>query len=950
MSRDAVVVGINFYQYLPSLNAPASDAEAIAQRLQTNGEFRVARLPEIIQSNQPRVGRKTPVTLRELEAALVRLFKPPGTNIPQTALFYFSGHGLQKQAGIREGYLALSDSHPDMGFYGLSLFWLRRLLQESPVRQQIVLLDCCHSGELLHFLDADPGSQPGTDRLLMAASREYESAYESLESKYSVFTQALLTGLNPSGKPSKIVTNYSLTNWVSQKLKGELQQPLFDNSGSEIILTRHQNVPSSLPLPPPPPPPPSYLPGDRRTGQKGGETALVSNPQLLERQNIAFTYTRKHRQENKETNRCSYRDRCNWRTLKLWRFALPAVLLITLAGTFNGYRTVRIKTAEKKRELGLAKSRAWAAIARTLAEERNGNPSTALAIAHLAIEKGGRTDEARASLRDALQKHQLQAELRGHQGVVNRIAFSPDRRYLATAGEDSTLRLWSLETRTAERVIHLSADAIGRIAFGPRGKTIAVAIADNTVQIWDAKTGELLRVVPSDDPQTGNVLLANAKSASSKGNPIAVSPDETLLLTVEPQVVGDGDLGDRLQLWDAVADRPLGTLRGHRGSVKAAAFGSDGTYVATAGTDGIVRLWAIALRGDLPALKMTGKPAMWASFLDGTEDTAGSEIVAVAADGTLERARLLAGRPHKSRGLKFNLENLLTGFAVSRNGQLMATADTSGKIAIWCVRGNETISLELVRYLQNDHLRTSALGIRQLTFSPDGQQLLGAGDDLTLRLWEVESGQLLQVFQGHQATISDAELSRDGDRVITASWDRTARIWQVSSGRVLTILPHRDVVSSAAFSPDGTVAVTSSWDKTAKFWDAATGKSRGVLTGHAEAVLDARFSPDGRSLVTASADGTARLWDPRTGKEIALLQSASSSDDTEPSLRQAFFSPDGQYAGSLSQNGQLYLWASTWESLQKLARDRLPRQLTPEECWHYLHLPFDRCPKIKLGF
>lgn len=240
MSRDAVVVGINRYQYLSNLQAPAQDAEAIAQCLHTYGEFRVNRLPEVIDQQRPKVGVTTPVTRQELETALVQLFKPRGKHIPSTALFYYSGHGLQKDAGIQEGYLATSDANPNQGMYGVSLFWLRRLLQESPVRQRIIILDCCHSGELLNFLEADPGAQPGTDRLFMAASREYESAYESLEGAYSVFTQALLAGLDPQQRGT--VTNYALTSWVSDALKGELQQPLFECSGREILLTTSRGL------------------------------------------------------------------------------------------------------------------------------------------------------------------------------------------------------------------------------------------------------------------------------------------------------------------------------------------------------------------------------------------------------------------------------------------------------------------------------------------------------------------------------------------------------------------------------------------------------------------------------------------------------------------------------------------------------------------------------------
>ncbi|MEO0704308.1 MAG: caspase family protein [Cyanobacteria bacterium J06649_5] len=238
MSRDALIVGINQYQALPGLNAPAADAEAVAARLQTQGEFRVHRLPEVIKSGRASVGKRRAVTTAMLEESLVQLFKPKGKNIATTALFYFSGHGLQREAGIQEGYLATSDTDPSKGNFGVSLFWLRRLLQQSPVRQLVIILDCCHSGELLSFSDADPGARSGIDRLFMAASREYESAYEALDGRHSVFTEALLSGLDPYKQDGGKVSNYGLTEHVSQHLRGEIQQPLFESSGSEIVLTR----------------------------------------------------------------------------------------------------------------------------------------------------------------------------------------------------------------------------------------------------------------------------------------------------------------------------------------------------------------------------------------------------------------------------------------------------------------------------------------------------------------------------------------------------------------------------------------------------------------------------------------------------------------------------------------------------------------------------------------
>ncbi|ASC69186.1 Pentapeptide repeats containing protein [Halomicronema hongdechloris C2206] len=239
MSRNALIVGINPYHHLTPLKAPATDAEAIAQRLEGEGEFRVKRLPEVVPDGKPTVSQQAVVTLAELKKALVELFNPGGNQYPDTALLYFSGHGLRDQSGIVEGYLASSDADPEREFFGLSLTWLRRLLEESPVRQQIIWLDCCHSGALLDFAEADPGDRGGgRDRNFIAASRNFELAYEDLGSDHSVLTRALLEGLDPGRLGDRWVTNLSLTDFITETLKRELQTPICNNSGEPINLTR----------------------------------------------------------------------------------------------------------------------------------------------------------------------------------------------------------------------------------------------------------------------------------------------------------------------------------------------------------------------------------------------------------------------------------------------------------------------------------------------------------------------------------------------------------------------------------------------------------------------------------------------------------------------------------------------------------------------------------------
>lgn len=241
MSRDALIVGINKYHHIASLKAPAHDAESVAQCLGQNDNFRVRRLPVKVEDKQEALSLQQQLTAEDLEDALIRLFTPEGNNYPETALFYFSGHGLRRTRGVPEGYLATSDTNADTRNFGVSLKWLRELLNESPIRNQIVWIDCCYSGELFNNDDADAGNKDGKNRCFIVASREFEPAFESLENpKLSEMTQALLAGLDNSAEQE--IYDRSLAEHVSQALRGTRQSPLCRNSGQPILLMPGQRV------------------------------------------------------------------------------------------------------------------------------------------------------------------------------------------------------------------------------------------------------------------------------------------------------------------------------------------------------------------------------------------------------------------------------------------------------------------------------------------------------------------------------------------------------------------------------------------------------------------------------------------------------------------------------------------------------------------------------------
>jgi Effector-associated domain 8/Caspase domain len=255
MSRDALVVGINKYPFLKDstgsykhLTTPASDAETIAQLLEAHGDFRVKRFPANIIDGKLQVDPDKPSKTEELEKAILDLFLPETEKPPETALLFFAGHGLRKKLrrNLAQGFLAASDSCPNKSQWGFSLRDLWDILQQSQVKQQIIWLDCCFAGELLNFKDTELGKHSsGCDRFLIAASRDYEVAYQQLDSKHGVLTGAILAGLNPHELPEdEWITNRTLAVSVEQKLQKYYdlvkipQSPLISNHGEAIKLIR----------------------------------------------------------------------------------------------------------------------------------------------------------------------------------------------------------------------------------------------------------------------------------------------------------------------------------------------------------------------------------------------------------------------------------------------------------------------------------------------------------------------------------------------------------------------------------------------------------------------------------------------------------------------------------------------------------------------------------------
>jgi WD40 repeat protein/tRNA A-37 threonylcarbamoyl transferase component Bud32 len=203
--------------------------------------------------------------------------------------------------------------------------------------------------------------------------------------------------------------------------------------------------------------------------------------------------------------------------------------------------------------------------------------------------------------------------------------------------------------------------------------------------------------------------------------------------------------------------------------------------------------------------------------------------------------------------------NTVRAVAFAPGGKLLATAGDDKSIRIWDVasgKRKERIQHEAEVYC--------------LAFSPDGNTLASAGADKAVTFWDVAGGELQRtIADGSAGKIAWLAFAPDGRTLATVGYQqKVAVLWDVDSGKEIASLEgHKDDVNAAAFSPDSMTVATVSDDGAVRLWDAATGKAKGSpLRGHDKSVLCLSFSPDGKRLATGGQDRTIRVWDVETGK------------------------------------------------------------------------------------
>jgi RNA polymerase sigma factor (sigma-70 family) len=536
---------------------------------------------------------------------------------------------------------------------------------------------------------------------------------------------------------------------------------------------------------------------------------------------------------------------------------------------------------------------------------------------------GGEEGEGkRVRLWDAASGKELRTSA-AHPENITGLAFAPDGKTLATSCEDGGVRLFDPTTCKERRRIEHSGKKALAVAYSPDGKMIAWTLsgtrddkAVNELVLWDAESAkEVARSTWGDGavsqlvftPDGRQVLGADA-SGTHVWNAETAKEDRFLRgvgIGKYPTLAVARDGKTLAAPWMkevAFYEIATGARRERSGperQLTALAYAPDGKTVATGGEGGTLYLYDAATGKLLRELPRAGQGVKGVAFApDGKMlAVAGGLSASVgiwdAESGTLVRT---ITDPDKDGGFA-------SAVAYSPDGKTLAVTSYGA------VRLLDPATGKQIRRL----VKAKFGAVHAIAFSPDGKLLATAGADRTLRLWDVATGEQLELWY-HREEFTSVAFAPDGKRIVWGSRGGWCQVWEVPSGRILArIRGHEYSIESVAFTPDGKRVVTAgTFDTGPRVWNADTGKELLGFRGHLANPQVVTVAPDGKTAASAGADSQVLIWDLATlatgtgpvGPPV-LTPAVESVPDGAVRLGaagsaggQVAFSPDGKWIAS----------------------------------------------------
>lgn len=400
-------------------------------------------------------------------------------------------------------------------------------------------------------------------------------------------------------------------------------------------------------------------------------------------------------------------------------------------------------------------------------------------------------------------------------GTVYDISISPNESYIATIGWNSIKVFDAKNFQLLYNLDFLSNDNYPihgrRVSFSYNGKLLACS-SENRIYIWETKTKKLIRTIESH-----NVNI----------NSIAFSLNDM-------SIIG-GCADNNVYEWDIQSGKCNATFEGHTGEVNTIATHSKVSSIASGGNDNFIRLWDSKKDKSIFSISIPYNYEKKIHIIPNIQDLniiKGFQL-SIKKNGTINISRNHNNKVVKTirwNGRSSQEDERINIYSIDK--KLKASYYSSLTPRIGCCNSIVIDDGKSEYLYHNPHLTE----ITFLLFSPDGDSIISLSHDKDVHIiknlhilydvekYNIERSSKLLTLSGHTKTVRYASFSDDGKYIVTAADDMTIRIWDFQTGNCIQTLLECSArgIRFVDFTADGRYIISTNYDNVIKIWEFPT--------------------------------------------------------------------------------------------------------------------------------